>query len=224
MTQPLVIVGAGGFARETAQAVRALNTVTPTWDLLGFLDDDDALHGNKIDGVPVLGPVSSVLDHAAAVVICTGRPDNYFSRKQIVNMLASDALEYATIVHPSCSIAADTIVGAGSVFLAGVTATAAVDVGNHVAVMPQTVLTHDDRIGDFATVTSGVRLGGGVTIGDGAYIGAGALLRQGLTVGSWSLIGMGAVVLTSVPAAEVWAGSPARKLRDVALPENWKTL
>src|SRR5690242_21473397 len=36
----LVIVGAGGFGRETAQAVHAINQHGGSWRLLGFLDDD----------------------------------------------------------------------------------------------------------------------------------------------------------------------------------------
>ncbi|MFD0823542.1 sugar acetyltransferase, partial [Micromonospora zhanjiangensis] len=48
----LVIVGAGGFARETAAAVRAVNQVRPTWRLLGFLDDNPALRGVERAGLP----------------------------------------------------------------------------------------------------------------------------------------------------------------------------
>ena len=58
-----------------------------------------------------------------------------------------------------------------------------------------------------------VRLGGAVTVSRGAYVGAGALVRESVTIGAWSLIGMGSLVLHDVPAGEVWAGSPARRLR-----------
>ena len=40
--RPLLIVGAGGFARETVEAIRAINAIEPTWRLLGLLDDDPA--------------------------------------------------------------------------------------------------------------------------------------------------------------------------------------
>ena len=46
--------------------------------------------------------------------------------------------------------------------------------GQHVAVMPAVVLTHDDQIGDGVTFGAGVRVAGGVTIEDAAYVGSGA--------------------------------------------------
>jgi sugar O-acyltransferase (sialic acid O-acetyltransferase NeuD family) len=172
-----------------------------------------------IGGVEVLGPVESVRDRDAFVAVCTGRPDNYFSRKRIVVRLGLERDRYATIVHPSCALAADTKVGAGSVLLAGVVATSDVIVGEHVAVMPQVVLTHDDRIGDYATLGAGVRLGGGASIEEGAYVGAGAMAHQNVTIGRWALLGMGSVALRDVPCAEGWAGVPARKLRAVHVPD-----
>ena len=63
MTRGLLLVGAGGFARETAEAVRAVNAVAPTWELLGYVDDNPALLGTAIGGVPVVGPIDAVHDH-----------------------------------------------------------------------------------------------------------------------------------------------------------------
>lgn len=215
----LVIVGAGGFARETAAAVRAINGQRPTWRLRGFLDDDPALHGTERAGLPVLGGVDRIAAMPeAAAVVCVGNPRNYVARQRIVARLALPADRYATIVHPAAEVGAGSSVGAGSVLLAGVVLTADVTVGEHVAIMPQAVLTHDDRVDDYVTVASGVRLGGGAVLRPGAYIGAGALIREGVTVGDQSLVGMGAVVLRDVPPGEIWAGSPARRLRSAELP------
>jgi sugar O-acyltransferase (sialic acid O-acetyltransferase NeuD family) len=204
----LVIVGAGGFARETASAAVAAGR-----PVLGFVDDNPELHGSVRSGLPILGPVDSVLTMDAAVVVCVGNPRNYTARRDIVARLGLPAARFATVVHPSAEVGAGCTVGPGSVLLAGAVLTADVRVGAHVAVMPQAVLTHDDEIGDYATIASGVRLGGGAILRTGAYVGAGALVREGVSVGEWSLVGMGSVVLHDVPAGEVWAGNPARLLR-----------
>ncbi|MFD8388640.1 acetyltransferase [Streptomyces sp. NPDC059680] len=211
----LLIVGAGGFARETAQAVRDAGE----FKLLGHLDDNPALHGTEVDGVPVLGGCDLVHDLPdARVVICVGNPSNYAARARLVRRLALPADRYATVIHPTAVVSATSEVGPGSVLLAHCVLTAAVRVGAHVAVMPQVVLTHDDVVEDCATLASGVRLGGGVRLERGAYVGSGALVREGTTVGAWSLIGMGSSVLGDVPPGEVWVGSPARRLRAADTP------
>jgi sugar O-acyltransferase (sialic acid O-acetyltransferase NeuD family) len=211
----LLIAGAGGFARETASAVLAINRFSPeTWNLKGFLDDDPAIHGTERGGLPVIGPLSMVDEMPdAAVVVCIGNPRNFHARQLVVERLRLPAERYATIVHPTASVGAGCLIGPGSVLLAQVALTADVTVGAHVAIMPQVVLTHDNTVCDFATIASGVRLGGGVQVERGAYVGAGALVRESTVVGEWSLIGMGAVVLHDVPPGEIWVGNPAKQLR-----------
>lgn len=210
----LVLVGAGGFGRETAEAVHAMNAVGASWHLLGYLDDDPTLHGSHIDDTVVLGGIETLKSLPdASVVVCTGRPDNYLSRRRIVEMLGLPAERYATIVHPAAAVSRSSRIGPGSVLLAHAVLTTAVNVGSHVAIMPHATLTHDDTIGDFATLASGVLLGGGVHIGQCAYLGAGTLVREHLTVGAGALIGMGSVVISDVPRGEVWVGVPARYLR-----------
>ncbi|WP_330300146.1 NeuD/PglB/VioB family sugar acetyltransferase [Streptomyces sp. NBC_00503] len=224
-TEDLLVVGAGGFAREAAQAVRDAAAAdlaagrVPRWRLAGHLDDNPALHGQDVDGVEVLGGCDLVHSRPAArVVVCVGSPRDYAVRARLVRRLALPETRYATVVHPTASVSGSSELGAGSVLLAHCVLTAAVRVGAHVAVMPHAVLTHDDTVGDFATLASGVRLGGGVRLGRGAYVGAGALVREYTTVGAWSLTGMGSTVLADVPPGEVWAGSPARRLREAGGP------
>ncbi|MEV6118684.1 acetyltransferase [Streptomyces sp. NPDC052109] len=211
----LVIIGAGGFARETAQAVAD----GAEFKLLGHLDDNPALHGTEVDGVPVLGGCDLVHDlPGARVVICVGNPRDHAARARLVRRLALSADRYATVIHPTAAVSSTCEVGPGSVLLAHCALTAAVRVGAHVAVMPHVVLTHDDVVEDYATIASGVRLGGGARLEQGAYVGSGALVREGTTVGAWSLVGMGSAVLGDVPPGEVWVGSPARRLRAADTP------
>jgi sugar O-acyltransferase (sialic acid O-acetyltransferase NeuD family) len=215
----LLLVGAGGLAREAAEAIRATNATVPTWNLLGFLDDDPAKHGRLIGGVPVLDGVDAVHAHTdAQVLLCTGRPDNYVTRRLLAERLGIDDERYATIVHPTASVGSTCEIGAGSILLAHVDLTADVVLGRHVAVMPQVVLTHDVRVDDWATIASGVRLGGGCHVAQGAYLGSASCIREGITVGAWALVGMGSVVTQDVPAQRLWFGAPARDVSRAPLP------
>lgn len=216
----LVILGAGGFARETVAAVAAVNAVRPTWRLLGFLDDDPSLHATTRMGVAILAGLDALADlpERTAIVVCVGNPRDPAARARVVRRVGLGADRYATVVHPTASVGPDSLVGPGSVLLAHTVLTATVNVGAHVAVMPHVVLTHDDVVEDFATIASGVRLGGGVLVRQGAYVGAGALVRESVRIGEASLVGMGSVVLRDIPPRQVWAGNPARYLGEVASP------
>jgi acetyltransferase-like isoleucine patch superfamily enzyme len=54
-----------------------------------------------------------------------------------------------------------------------------------------------------------------VRIGDDVLIGTGALILKGSTIGDRAVIGAGAVIAGEVPADEMWAGNPARRIRSL---------
>lgn len=68
IARPLLLLGAGGLAREALAAARSL---PEHWRPVGALDDNVATHGGEIDGLPVLGGTNLVHDHPdAAVLAC----------------------------------------------------------------------------------------------------------------------------------------------------------
>lgn len=219
--QPLLVLGAGGLGRESVEAVRAVNEQRQTWDILGFLDDSTAAQGTTLSGVSVLGPFDMAADHpSASLLLCVGKPGDTLSRLRAEQRLGVDPARYATVVHPGAHLARSADLGPGCIVLAGAVATADVRVGAHVALMPHVVLTHDDVVGAFSMFGAGAQLAGSVHVGDGAYVGSGASVREGRRIGPWAVLGMGSVALDDIPAGEVWAGVPARRLRGVELPAD----
>lgn len=211
MSTPLLLIGAGGFARETIELVRAINREAPTWEVVGLLDDDPELHGREILGVPVLGACAAIAEYPeAAVAACVASPRDPLRRLRLVARLGLPLERYATLIHPRATIAGSARIGPGSVIHANSVLTADVELGWHVAIMPAVVLTHDDTVEDGVTFAAGVRVASNVKIEAGAYVGAGALVRERLTIGAGATVGMGSVVTRPVPAGEVWYGSPAR--------------
>lgn len=51
-------------------------------------------------------------------------------------------------------------------------------------------------------------------IGHDVWIGARCLIKSGITIGTGSVIGMGSVVTKNIPPYEIWAGNPAKFIRD----------
>lgn len=211
----MLLVAASGLARETAASAAAAG-----FAVRGFLDDDPALWGTFVaPGMSVLGSVESVVEHPdVQLLVCAGKGS---TRKHLVDRLGRLGVgpeRYATVVDPAATVRDSSLVGAGSVLLAGVVLTSDVELGSHVVCMPNVVVTHDCRADDFATLCAGVVLGGGVVVSRCAYVGMGVSVRQGLVIGEGAVVGMGSVVLADVPAGQTWAGVPARPLTARARP------
>jgi sugar O-acyltransferase (sialic acid O-acetyltransferase NeuD family) len=207
--QPILLLAASGLAREVLSVLRT----AVDRRVVGFLDDDVALHGTAIDGVPVLGGIDAVSEHPVAnLVVCAGSGQ---ARSAIVARLAECGVEetrYARVIDPDVRIPPSCTVGEGTIVLAGTVFTADVTIGRHVVAMPNVVLTHDDTVEDYATLCAGVALGGRVHVGRGAYLGMNASVRQGLRIGAEATLGMGAALLSDLPDGERWAGVPAKTL------------
>ncbi len=54
-----------------------------------------------------------------------------------------------------------------------------------------------------------------VIIEDDVFVGAGSLILKGSVIGKKSIIGAGSVVSGEIPSGQIWAGNPARYIKDV---------
>jgi len=93
--------------------------------------------------------------------------------------------------------------------------TTPMSIGAHVLIAPRVFITdHSHRCRAGQPISRQGCDAKPVAIGDDVWIGTGATILSGVTIGNGAVIGAGAVVRCDVPAAEVWAGVPARKIRD----------
>ena len=208
----LVIVGAGGLAREIAVLIDAVNGAshTPPWRLLGFVDADRARVGARVGGHVVLGDDEYVLSSGreVAVVYALGWPRSlaaaharYKDAPQVTN---------PSLRHPSAVIDGEVTLGDGVLVCAMVVMTTDVTIGARTLVNLHVTIGHDVRIGEDCVINPGASLSGAVTVGDGCLIGSGAVLLQGVTIGARAVVGAGAVVTVDVAPGTTVAGVPAR--------------
>lgn len=67
-----------------------------------------------------------------------------------------------------------------------------------------------------ASSRAGAVEGRPIAVGDGCWIGAGAIVLPGVTVGPGCIVASGAVVTRDCEPHGVYAGNPARRVRDLA--------
>lgn len=89
------------------------------------------------------------------------------------------------------------------------------------AVVHVTLDTGPTVIGRDVVIGHGARLHG-CTLGDGCLIGIGAVVLDGALVEPGAFVAAGALVGPgkTVPGGELWAGNPARKMRDLRLADT----
>jgi sugar O-acyltransferase (sialic acid O-acetyltransferase NeuD family) len=207
--QKLVVIGAGGHGRELADVVVACIEAGEDLELVGYVDDAEALQGKTIHDVPVLGMLAWLKANAADVVavLAIGIPA---IRSEVLSRL--HGVKFRTLVHPKAVMTKWVTLGEGVVVTAGVVMSNDIEIGAHTHVNRCATIGHDVRIGKCVHVSPGAVLSGNVTIGDECEIGAGAVLLPGVTVGARTIVGAGAAVTKDLPSGVTAVGVPAKAL------------
>lgn len=209
--KPLVIIGAGGLGKEMAVMVRHINVHTPSWELLGFYDDEP--YTSNVVGIPMLGKIEDIITHLQrtqfAVLIAIGDPSVKF---QIYQRLCNTDVYFPSFVHPSVTWGENIRMGKGCLVAAGCRLTVDITLGDFVLLNLNTTVGHDVKINSFTSVMPGVHVSGHVNISNEVLIGTGASVLQQLSIGEKSIVGAGAVVTKSLPSKSIYVGVPAKPM------------
>ena len=208
----LYIIGAGGFGREVAWLVRRINEQSPTWNLVGFIDDDVRKHGTLEDGYPVVGGTELLgSEQEDTYVVCAVGSAQI--RKSIVDKLkVYSKIKYATLIDPSVIISDRVKIGEGSIICAGTIVTVDVVLGKHVIINLDCTVGHDAVIGDYVTMYPSVNVSGMVRVGECVELGTGMQVIQGKTIVANAIIGAGAVVVKDILDEGTYVGVPAKEI------------
>lgn len=212
---PLIVVCAGGHARELLSYIRDLQIAGEPVYVQGCVDDHR--FESMFEGVPILGGIANLGDFLAA------HPNDQFSYITAVgdNRTRADVvgriqrLEAPNLVpwtarHKTATIGSTVTIGDGTRIGPGAVVTAGVTIGEHCIVDANSSVSHNAVLEPFVNINLGASICADVTIGEGCFVGAGATVINDIQVGAWSVIGAGAVVTEDVPAHVTVVGAPAR--------------
>ncbi|WP_028487987.1 acetyltransferase [Thiothrix lacustris] len=205
----IIIVGASGFALEAAWLAEDCGH-----QVIGFLDDSLEKQGTTVLGKPVLGIVDNWAKFSENhLIVAIGSPRT--RNKVIKNMERTGTPKFATLVHPSVIKSSHINIGEGTLICAGCIMTVNINIGKHCIININSTVGHEVNIGDFSTIAPIVAISGNVTLEDFTEVGTGSSIRQGVSIGRGSMLGMGSVLTKNIPSFKIYAGIPAKPLKDM---------
>jgi len=194
------IAGAGGFGRETLDALRTMSPSLAACTV--FLDEHS--QAASVDGAPMARP-----DEAGpgVFVVAIASPQ---VRQRLASALVSRGLSPGRVIHPRAAVSPGATIAPGCVVLANAFVSTGAVLGAHVQVNYNATIGHDAVLGDVVTVLPGANVAGSVALGRGVTIGTNASVLPGLRIGPSATVGAGAVVTRDQPEGVVVVGVPAR--------------
>jgi sugar O-acyltransferase (sialic acid O-acetyltransferase NeuD family) len=208
----VVIIGAGGHAREVADILRDRSNQVGDLKPIGFVVEHNAPASLNYD-LPILGDWSwfngtNVSDFT--VICAVGEPS---LRKRLVERVSETGLTFAKAISPRAQIAPRVEIGDGVMIFPYTVISTNVSIGDHSIVNSGATISHDSKVGRFTTISPGVHVAGNVHIEEGCYLGIGANIIQRVNVKPWTVIGAGATVIHDLPEAVTAVGVPARPIK-----------
>jgi sugar O-acyltransferase (sialic acid O-acetyltransferase NeuD family) len=211
----IVIYGAQGMGREVLWLIENINVQSPTWNVLGFLTDEEfqQLWGRELNGCMVLGGMDWLINHTDEIhVICAlGKGTTRQAIYEKVTRLPYVRL--ATLVDPSVRVDPTVKIGVGSIICCNCIVTVNINLGKGVLMNTGSSIGHDALVGDYCTFHTKSMASGNTVFGEYCEIGSGAFVLQKKKVVANTVIAPLSSILTDINKPGVYAGNPARRMR-----------
>lgn len=205
----IIIIGAGGLAREIASWHNTSKKKLTT-KIVGFLDDNLYALDNYTTDIKIVGKVnldSVNIDQAVIFAI-----SDVATKKSLLSKAIESNVQIANYIHESCFVGERTNFGKGLVMLPFAIISCDTLIGDLVFINNGSQIGHDVVIGDFTSIMANVDIGGGAIIGNNVFIGSNAVVLPGVIIPDNTRIGAGAVVLKSIKQVGTYFGNPAKKI------------
>jgi len=205
----LVIIGAGGLAREVYDLAHVCYQGFPEFNVKGFLSDGPSSI-ESLGYPPVISNVDEYEVQESDFFFCA--IGNAKDRKRTVDIILAKGGKFINLIHPTALISPSVVLGQGIAIKAYCSIASDVRIGDFTYLQGSVIIGHDVQIGKFCQVNSFAFFAGNVRVEDLCTINAGAKLIQKVVVEEGAKVGMGSVVLNKVKKGTTVFGIPAKKI------------
>jgi sugar O-acyltransferase (sialic acid O-acetyltransferase NeuD family) len=214
------IFGAGAHGRTLLDILRVLGR----HESMEFLDDNEQLWGEQVNGAPILGGLDYALQQDRKTFEMIVALGNSITRLAVAEELKTHSITLLNAIHPSAVVMPSATMGEGNMIAAASVVNSNASVGNHVIINTGAVVEHDCVLADGVNVSPGAQICGRVTLGRMAFVGTGAIILPRISVGPGAVIAAGSIVTHDVPEKALVRGAPARIVEMLDETFDWKRL
>lgn len=218
----MVVIGAGGFAKELLH-ILVSDKYSCNKDNLFFFDDMNNLSGKPFFGkFTILNSLNQVkevfqqLSPSFSIGIGSALP-----RYKMYWKFIEIGGKPKTIIDVSSSIGRfETVLGNGINIMQTVTISNDVRIGKGSLINTNVMIGHDVDVGDFCDIAPGVIITGHCKVGNYVEIGSGAIILPKVKIGNNSLISAGTVVSQDIPENSKVVGTIPSRVIEKLPPFN----
>ena len=204
MSEPIVVLGAGGHAKVVIELLRENG-----WLVVACTDADPT--PRTVLGVPVVGDDGKLDDlrreGVGAAFVALG---NNRLREKISNRLLESGFAMPSAISRSAAVSHTARIGRGVAIMSGAAINADSIIGDFAIINTQAGVDHDGVIGRSVHIGPGCALAGCVTVGDRSFLGAGCNVIPDIVIGYDAIVGAGSLIIRDIPPQAKAYGSPAR--------------
>lgn len=218
MSKKVIILGGLGNGSVIANAIVDANKHGyKEWEFVGYLNDR-VKKDSLIEGFPVLGKTkdaSKFIKKDYYFINTIYRIDGQQKRIKLFESLKIPDSSLATFIHPMAYVAPNVKLGHGTVIMPNVSISSGTIFGKCCLVMVGATIGHNNEIGNYCHFAAQCCTSSFIKISAGVHVGLNATIRENLKIGKNSALGMGSILLKSIDENEIWAGNPAKFIRQV---------
>ena len=210
----MIIVGAGGFAKEVLEELIKLKT---TNEIVFYDDVSIKLPKLLYNSFKILR--TSVMAEKYLkyqdnrFTLGVGNP---FVRSDLASKFESLGGVLINVVSKRASVGSYGVsIGYGNNIMSNALISNNVSIGNGCIIYYNCVITHDCIIHDFVEISPNVTVLGRCEIGSFSQVGAGSTILPDTKIGKNVIIGAGSLVTKNIPDNTMVLGSPARILKQL---------
>lgn len=182
ISKEIVIVGAGGFAKEILGYIDFDNAQGSKIKIKGIIDDDASKMSSMPSDVKYLGGIESYHPSSEELLlVCLGANP---TRKKIINMLISKGASFFSYISSLAYVNASAKLGDGIFIAPFCMVNANVSLGDHALLNSYSAIGHDCTIGQHAILYPYAAINGSCQVGSDLVMGTRSTIFPGVTIGN----------------------------------------